>query len=450
MKNAADVIAKLSETSGRLDKEQIVRDALSLGITDFFLGAKLAYDSLVTFGVRKVPKLLDEDQPGFVSTFTFADFVKLTDNLRARKLTGNAARDAISSAADKCNSYEWNGFYRRVLLKDFKAGLTDGTINRVLEKSGPSGKPYIIEVFTCQLAKDGKNFPKKLVGEKFLDCKLDGVRVLTVLNKENNTVVQYTRNGLINDNFTDITDKLTGLLPVITQSMVLDGEMVSASFQELMTQVNRRSDVNTTDAKLALFDIIPLKDFIAGECKITQTDRHVLLLGLETAIKTVAGDSVYVIPKLSVNLSTPEGYKTMYEFNKTAIDAGYEGIMVKNPLASYKTTRSDAWLKIKPKITVDLEVVGFEIGTPGTKNETSLGGMICKGVDNGRQISVTVGGGYSDELRADIWANQDKVLGRIAEIEADCLTLSKNNDEVWSLRFPQFLRFRGFVPGEKI
>jgi DNA ligase-1 len=449
MKNAADVVIALQNTSGRLDKEQILRDAWKLGITEFFAGARLAYDAMTTFGVKKVPLIAEADVAGFVPLGTAHGFTALAQNLITRQLTGNAARDALSAAADTYTQHMWNGFYRRVLLKDLKCGVTEATINKVLAEMGKSSRSYEIPVFSCQLAKNGDDLPKKVSGIKMLDRKLDGVRLLTVLHKESNTVTQFTRNGKINENFTDLAGMLVRLLPVLTQSMVLDGEVVSSNFQALMTQVNRKSDVDTSDSHLALFDIVPLADFQAGECRISQRDRHELLVGLTEAIARVAGDRVYVIPKLTVDLRTPEGQRAFQEFNRETVMAGYEGIMVKDPDASYRTKRTDGWLKIKPSVTFDLEIVGVEIGTPGTKFANTMGNLICRGEDQGKIIETSVGSGFSEELREEIWANRDKLVGRIVEIKCDVLTQNRNSD-TWSMRFPVFMQFRGWEPGEKL
>lgn len=449
MKNAADVVIALQNTPGRLDKEQILRDAWKLGITEFFAGAKLAYDAMVTFGVKKVPLIAEPDAVGFKPTGTDAGFVSLCQNLITRRLTGNAARDALSAAADTYTQYIWNNFCRRVILKDLKCGVTEATINKVLAEMGKPGRAYEIPVFSCQLAKNGDDLPKKVSGVKMLDVKMDGVRLLTVLDKQAGTVTQFTRNGKVNENFTDLTTMLGRLLPVITQSMVLDGEVVSSNFQALMTQVNRKSDVDTSDSHLALFDIIPLSDFLAGECKISQKDRHDLLVGLTEAIRKVAGDRVYVIPKLTVDLNTTAGQKAFQEFNRETVMAGYEGIMVKDPDASYRTKRTDGWLKIKPSVTFDLEIVGVEIGTPGTKFANTMGNLICRGEDQGKIIETSVGSGFSEELREEIWANRDKLVGRIVEIKCDVLTQNRNSD-IWSMRFPVFMQFRGWEPGEKL
>jgi len=170
----SEIISRLEATSGRLDKERIIREAWDAGCTEFFQGAKLAYDALVTFGVKKVPLIEGDDEPGFEPTLTWDRFMDVAGKLRRRELTGNSARDVLRAAADASSVAEWNGWYRRILLKDLKCGVTDGTINKILEKAGDAAKPYIIPVFSCQLAKNGDDHPKKMAGIKLLDPKLDG------------------------------------------------------------------------------------------------------------------------------------------------------------------------------------------------------------------------------------------------------------------------------------
>jgi len=40
------------------------------------------------------------------------------------------------------------------------------------------------------------------------------------------------------------------------------------------------------------------------------------------------------------------------------------------------------------------------------------------------------------------------LVGQVVEVRADAIT--QNQDGTYSLRFPRFLRFRGFIAGEKI
>lgn len=436
-----EIVARLESTSSRLEKEQIVYEAWEAGCTEFFEGAKLVYDALITFGVKKAPLIEGDDDPNFSATLDWDKFKDILGKLQRRELTGNTARDVLRSAANNSSTVEWNGWYRRILLKDLKCGISETTINKILDKLGADAKRYIIPVFSCQLAKNGEDHPKKIRGSKMLDVKLDGVRIITILDIENKTVTQYSRDGRQNDRFETITNSLSRLLPHLKQSMVFDGEMISRSFQDLMRQVNRKEDVDTSDAKLALFDILPLRDFLAGECTMKQRERHELLVGFLPLLQEHCGNKVYVIPKMVVDLDTDEGKVQFKEFNRETIEAGYEGIMIKDPDSTYQTKRTDAWLKIKPWITVDLEIIDVEPGKPESKFANTLGGLVCRGEDQGKLVEVTVGGGYSEELRDEIWANKDKVIGRIVEIKGDALTKAQDGD-AWSLRFPVFMGFR--------
>jgi DNA ligase-1 len=63
---------------------------------------------------------------------------------------------------------------------------------------------------------------------------------------------------------------------------------------------------------------------------------------------------------------------------------------------------------------------------------------------------VNVGSGFSDSQRNEYWVDKDTMIGQVVEVRADAATQSQDSDQVWSLRFPRFLRFRGFARGEKI
>jgi DNA ligase-1 len=457
MISPVSIIENLSSTTKRIQKEQILLDAFMNSHREFFIGAQLAYDPLVTFGVKKVPEIIvspgDEETGG---TLTFTEFLTLAVKLRSRELTGHAARDAMRDAAENCDIKVWNTFYRRILLKDFRCGIDTSTINKILKRvsqTEPDAKGLMIPVFACQLAFDGvkEEHQKKVSGRKMLDIKLDGVRLLTVLDKETGQITQYTRNGKVNENFTEIRDSLKTLLDSLPGSVVLDGEVISKNFQDLMKQVNRREGVDTTAARLAVFDIIPLNAFREGFCATPQELRHAFLCELEMQglFKKATNGVVYVIPKVTVDLDTLEGQATFTEFNRQAIEAEYEGVMVKDPSAPYTCKRTFAWLKIKPFIEVSLEIIGFYPGEAGKQFANSLGGFIMRGEDDGRMIEVDCGGGFSQAEREEYWSKRDSMIGMIGEVRADKLSMEEGST-VWSLRFPRWKNLRGTEPGEKL
>jgi DNA ligase 1 len=313
-------------------------------------------------------------------------------------------------------------------------------VNKVLKKTDITPVP----VFECMLAHDSANHESKLDGIKLLEPKLDGVRCITVIDHESRTVTQYTRNGKILENFSHITDSLAQHIDDFGRSYVLDGEVVSRSFQDLMKQVHRKDNVEAGDARLAVFDIVPLSEFKMGRSVMGQRRRSRMLSEFKWLFDTLG--SVDIVPQISVDLDTLIGLEEFKDYNRSMVNQGYEGIMIKTPDAVYECKRSTSWLKMKPFIEVSLEVIGVEEGTG--RNKSRLGALICQGVDDGRDISVNVGSGFSDDQRKESWAAQDSLIGQIVEVRADAVT--QNQDGTYSLRFPRFLQFRGFARGEKI
>lgn len=432
MSHCEKIIWDLESHSSRINKEQIIE--ANLDNEELFEGFELALSPYITFGVKKVPSHGGPDGQGL----PWVAFKELCNLLSTRQLTGDDARSAIELALSASKKDQWNNWYRRILIKDLRCGVSEKTVNKVKKNAVP--------VFECMLAHDGANHEKKITGKKLLEPKLDGVRCITVVDYESRTVTQYTRNGKVLENFSHIADGLLANLDDIGRSYVLDGEVVSKSFQDLMKQVHRKDNVQAQDARLMLFDILPLSEFKKGKSVMGQRRRTNLLKTLKPVFDKAG--HIDIIPQTEVNLDEYVGELQFKEFNKTAIEQGFEGIMIKDPDAVYECKRSTSWLKQKPFIEVSLAVIAVEEGTG--KNEGRLGAIICEGEDDGRQIRVNVGSGFTDDQRNEFWSGREDLVGQIVEVRADAATRSQDSEDVYSLRFPRFLRFRGFKAGEKI
>lgn len=432
------VISDLENHSSRLNKEQIIQAQATFGNDTFFAGCRLALDSMITFGLKQIKEKTDEDGPGL----SWSEFNGTAMRFVNRELTGNAARDAVDALMAKATQREWNGWYRRILIKDLRCGTSEKTINKITDKVNAA---YSIPVFSCQLAHDSTNHEDKVKGNKLIEIKLDGVRVITIVHPNGN-VGQFSRNGKELVNFPHVKDQFANIAKQFTVPMVFDGEIMSSSFQDLMRQVHRKSDVQSGDAELYLFDWMPLSEFLSGKSKKTQTQRSTELEAWFEDKIFLQLMNVKVVKQELVNLDTEAGKQRFKVINQQAIDGGYEGIMIKDPNAKYETKRTASWLKLKPFIEVSLTVVAVEEGTG--KNIGRLGALVCEGTDDGKYISVNVGGGYSDDQRISIWTDREAVIGDVVEVRADAIT--QNQDGTYSLRFPRFRTFRGFKHGEKI
>jgi DNA ligase-1 len=439
MSVCASHIWNLETHNSRLDKEAIIEVIAQEKCDEFFEGCRLALDPMITFGLKQIPEKKDEDGPGLPwSSFTLA----LTGFV-TRNVTGNTARDMIQAMMKSATQKEWNGWYRRILIKDLRCGVSEKTINKVVEKKYAD---YAIPVFGCQLAHDSANHESKVSGKKLIEVKLDGVRVITIVRSDGR-VDMFSRNGKELANFPHVAEQISAVVKKTPPpyDVVLDGEIMSSSFQDLMTQVHRKSDVKANDAVLNLFDFIPLENFEQGSWDRTQLIRSQMVQAwVNTHHEEMPNVKALAFEK--VDLDTIEGQLRFKEVNARAVAGGYEGIMIKDPEAGYECKRSVAWLKLKPFIEVSLAVVAVEEGTG--KNVGKLGALVCEGEDDGKRIRVNVGSGFTDIDRDSFWSSRDSLSGNIVEVRADAVT--QNQDGTYSLRFPRFKGFRGFVPGEKI
>ena len=445
LKLAADWIRDLESSDSRIHKEKVIEKALmaaKLGSANaqcFLFNCYQAYNPYFVFGVKKVPET--DGLSG--QTNPWPKFWALLESLRTRSVTGHAARDAIQTVAEQFDSEEWNGLCRRVLIKDLRCGITDKTLNKVLGNT-----EWAIPVFSCQLAQDSADKPNKMKGKKRLEVKLDGVRVLAVV--QGSSVTLCSRNGKPFENFPQIAEEIAEYRKHFLHGnatggrFVLDGEIIGESFQALMKQAQRKSDAKTEGMVYHIFDMIPLDDFERGFWNAQQHKRIDMLERVRALLPEDSG--IRIMNGLDVDLDTAEGHDVMNRYAQDAVAQGFEGIMIKDLGAPYECKRPSFWMKWKPTITVDLEVINLEEGTG--KNEGRLGALVCEGTDNGKRITVNVGSGLSDANRDEFWASRDNVVGQVVEVMADAVT--QNQDGTYSLRFPRFVRFRGFEPGEKL
>ena len=412
-----------------MKKEAIIRRESDAENIRFFNGVGAALDGFRTFGVQKVPTS-KKDGTGITQT-EFDDVVR---RLEDRSLTGNEMRDVIQDLCNRSNMEQWNDWYRRILIKDLRCGVTHKTINKHSTMKVP--------VFECMLADDSKKHEKKMTGTVYVEPKLDGVRVITICDVDKDEVKMFSRNGKELNNFPKILEQFDSMLDQMSESMVFDGEVMSDDFQTLMREIHRKGGAKTDDAVLNLFDCLPLENFKMGEYEMTLAKRKQILDDFNF------GPNISKVEYVMMDLDDDDGQKQFADYNKLCIDKGFEGIMVKPIAGSYECKRSSLWLKVKPFIEVSLTVTDTEEGTG--RNAGKLGALIVEGTDGGKFIKTNVGSGLSDTDREEFWKAKDKLIGQVIEVRADAITQNQNATDEYSLRFPRFLRFRGFVPGEKM
>lgn len=292
-----------------------------------------------------------------------------------------------------------------------------------------------IPVFDVQLA-----FPyeKKISGYKDEDVfvvtqKLDGFRAVVEV-KDGKVLSIKTRKGKAINGLSELISDMESVLDASKGHFIYDGELLLEDPEEKWTSGERfqltgqmiSSDGESQGLGYHIFDALPYAEFKSGISKenyITRRARH-----LETF---TPGELVRAIPVLGT--ADKAGIPAWSDY---ATERGFEGVMLNDPKAKYETKRTKGLLKVKRMHTADLQVVGFEEAIDG-KNRGGLKSLIVQ-LDEDNTFNVS--SGLTDELREDIWNNQDKYLGKIIEIKYFEETTNKDGGR--SLRFPVVLGFR--------
>jgi DNA ligase-1 len=425
-------VRDIESSSGTAQKMREFNAALKSEDGDLFKRlVVLAMEPTVLFGITKKSlgqvSNVDADPPD--SKLAVLNRIDL-DFLEA-VTTGEVARSHAVSTINKrlTQLHENEG---RLLIgivdKNLRWGLGASSINKE--------HPGFLTEFNVMLA--AKYDAKKIQYPCLIEPKYDGMRVVAMvsLGTGQRNVRYYTRSGkdveslpsAMGAELFDLArafNQAAGLAPEAKLDLVFDGEIMGQDFKETMEKGRRKSETFET-ARFHVFDWLPRREFnVIGDepSSLTYRARRDML---NEAFKGSADFK---------HVWRPQGYLAGSEmevthYYETFRDSGHEGAIVKNLNMPYQGKRSIAWIKMKAEETEDLKIVGYVEGEG--KYVGSLGALL---VDRNGVI-VRVGGGFSDEERADFWANQKKYLGKLIEVSFQEATPDG------SLRHPRFVRLR--------
>jgi DNA ligase-1 len=343
-------------------------------------------------------------------------FMNLLNDLQSRTVTGHDAKHLVESFFGLCEEFEQT-WYKRILLKDLKAGFTSSTAN----KAG-----FDIPKFDCMLAKadkDCKKLDKMILTGGWWSPKFDGYRCIAEIVDGHCTLM--SRNGTIYHNFPEVVEELESLFP--KGKHMLDGEIMSDSFMAMQSSAFVKNKETVGDMVFNVFDMVPWDEW---ESKVFTTRASQRFTELENFFENVQCEHVDVVKHKWV-----DSMEDVYNLRDTWIAKGFEGVMFLPDIPYYLGKKSNKMLKFKQMETMDVEIVDFYEGDEDTKLEGSLGGFYVLQED-GKTCKVGSLRGVSHDDRQAIWDNRDAYVGRVFEAEYQ---------EIGSkglMRFPIFIRWR--------
>jgi DNA ligase 1 len=274
-----------------------------------------------------------------------ADFIRrlFTGELRQGALAGLMV-DAVAKAAGVPGELA-----RRALM-------LSGDLTRTAEIAITGGEGGLREVgfeifrpIFPMLASTAESAEAALAGFELasVEWKLDGIRIQ--IHRRRDDVRVYTRN------LNDITETLPGIVRAVralpVEQAVLDGEALwmtregPAAFQDTVSQID--SAAPPEGIVTFLFDAL----HVDGEDL------------LDAPLRERAARLDALAPELRIPSVVTSEPATAERVLADALEAGHEGIVVKDASSRYSAgRRGKAWRKVKPVRTYDLVVLGAEWG----------------------------------------------------------------------------------------
>jgi DNA ligase-1 len=287
--------------------------------------------------------------------------------------------------------------------------------------------------------------PEDLTYPLLASLKYDGNRHLRMKG------VSYTRSLKVQPN-----KNLSAHLPQLSAAteLVWDGELWSPkmSFSELQTIIRAKDKPIPEHVKFYIFDMMTLDEW-NGECSTPFARRSQNLA--QWFWEFTPRNCEYVRQEL---VTSATKVRMLYA---EALEAGFEGLILRDPNAGYKhgraTIKEGSIFKQKPFDLLDAKVIGFEqqkaVREDAVRTTNELGrtaktskkadftvadniGALHVRDEKGREFSIGWGRGWDMAKRKELWDDRASLVGRWVEVRFMAV------GEKALPRMPQLIRFR--------
>ncbi len=303
----------------------------------------------------------------------------------------------------------------------------------------------------CPSIEDGL----KGINKAILEIKYDGARIQ--IHKKGDKIKIYSRR------LEDVTHALPDIVKltrkaVTSREAIIEGEAVAVdsithkpkAFQDILRRFRRKYSVKKMTKEIPfetyVFDIL----FVDGKTLIDFPFEERRRL-LETIINPISKKF-----EIANQLITKDPFKAQ-SFYQNALEAGHEGIMIKNKDASYiPGKRVGTMYKLKPIMeTLDLVVTGAKWGTGKRTGWMSSYMLSTKDLKTGQFLSIgRVGTGVTDQQLEEFTLKLKPLIvedeGIIVKIKPEFVVevafqeiqKSTKYNSGYALRFPRVVRAR--------
>lgn len=375
----------------------------------------------------------------------------MLESLYNRSFTGINAIEHLKVILNSCNADDAY-IIERIIDKDCKIGMGTSNMNKVFPKL-IEDTPYMgaksfseelaRKIFTkkskyghySQIKMDGRycnaivrsgdvelesrqGEPTTIAGALFLtelaqfdDCVLNGELTIKGISR-------YESNGIIASLVSIGKKKVEGL----------DVTKEIAAFEEKHGGYQAALD----SIRFTVWDMITIDEYFAAKSSRTYTERWGKLWA------TLNINSAYYCTMIeTVETKMVHTYEEAIQHFQDMLAKGEEGTILKSGDGTWKDGKPNWQVKMKLEMDVDLRIVGFNLGTKGTKNENVISSVK---VQSDCGLLTTSPAGMDEKTMQFVTDNQDKLLNTILEVTCSGLSQKKTGEH--SLLHPRFKRFR--------
>jgi len=403
----------------------------------------------VKFYIKQIPDYSRNDTTlGPDSETQLSNALHLLKSLSDRNRTGHEAIEHLRTILSSCES-DVAYIIERIIEKDLKIGMGTSNINKVF-KSLIEKTPYMgAKSFSEDLAKKIFNENTKAVSQvkmdgrycnaiimggevelesrqgetthvgdaKFLkelsvvqDCVLNGELTIDGLDR-------YTANGVVTS-IVDIEGKREDRTEAETERKIAGFEKKHGSYEDAISNI-----------RYTVWDMITVDEYFSKKSDRVYAERASILS------KTIGKYKMSMVSL--VEGAVVESYEYAMAHFQEVLARGEEGTILKSLDGTWKDGKPNWQVKMKLEMSIDLRVIGFELGEKGTKNENVYSTI---NLESDCGLLKTNASGMKEDMMDDITERADDLMGTIVEIR--CCGLSQDSSGNWSTLHPSVVSLR--------
>lgn len=287
---------------------------------------------------------------------------------------------------------------QRVILKDLRCGVGATLVNKVL--------PGLIPEFGVMLATplEERHIKKLLQQKVYAQAKKNGDRCIVICD---DTPAAYSRRGHLQPNYQHIVDACVALCHDLGKQYVFDGEVINGDFWGTRT-VKKKAGNNADNAKLHVFDIVPLDQWVSGHTSPFSERRRTL----KRVFHNYPKDGALIrIPSHVIQVGEAT-WDNLVEWRNNFMEQGEEGLILRLDVPYNFKTRSSLF-KFKDMKEGDFTIVDVLQGEED-KKYANVAAKVVVDIGNGDTCEVGIKGDMN--FRHHFLKSKKRYIGMVCEV----------------------------------